>query len=345
LSGLPPLLVEVTRGRLVESVHRVAACAVEARGNLLLGAGEIDVPVYLRSAAKPFIAAAAIEAGADKAFGLVPQEIAVMAASHCGEAMHLDAVRSILRKIGMDVSALKCGAHLPYDDGTAKALIRAGEEPTALHNNCSGKHAGILALCKVLGADSRTYLSAENPAQRYILEFCARLSDDDAATWPIGVDGCGIPVYATSLRKAALSFARFASLAGIRPDDARALRVVRDAMTAYPRYVAGSGQLDTELMIAGERTIASKAGAEGVHGVAAIPQGYGYVSKVLDGSARARGPSTIAALRLLGVLNEQKAAELARFARPTVYNRAGYAIGEIRVSAHVAVEKASRIIV
>jgi L-asparaginase II len=344
LSEPSPLLVEVTRGGLVESIHRVAACAVDARGEVLFQAGEIDVPVYLRSAAKPFIAAAAIEAGIDKAFGLLPQEIAVMAGSHSGQRMHLEAVSSILRKIGMDVSALQCGVHLPYDEPSATAMIRAGDRPAALHNNCSGKHAGILALCKVLGADPATYLSAENPAQRYILEFCARLSDDDPAMWPIGVDGCGIPVYATSLRKAARSFARFASLTA-RRDDAEALRTVRDAMTAYPQYVAGSGQLDTELIIAGAGTVASKAGAEGVHGVAAIPQGYGYVSKVLDGNSRARGPSTIAVLRSLGVLDEQKTAKLARFARPAVYNRAGYPVGEIRVSAHAALQKASRVIV
>ncbi len=342
MSAAPELLVEVTRGELVESVHRVVACAVDAKGNVLYGAGEIDVPVYLRSAAKPFIAAAAIEAGVAETFGLEGCEIAVMAASHSGEPIHLQAVLSILRKIGMDVSALQCGTHFPYDESAASALRRAGAQPNPLHNNCSGKHAGILALCKVLGADPATYLSADNPAQRRILEFCARLSDDDAATWPVATDGCGIPVYATSLRKAARAFARLAALTELRRSDAEALRVVRDAMITYPQYVAGTGQLDTELMIAGDGTIVSKAGAEGVHGVAAIAQGYGYVSKVLDGNSRGRGPSTIAALRLLGALDEPKASRLARFARPAVYNRAGYVVGEIRVPPHVAVEKASR---
>jgi L-asparaginase II len=345
LSRSSPLLVEVTRGELVESVHGVAVCAVDAGGNVILRAGDIDVPVYLRSAAKPFIAAAAVEAGVAEAFGLEPREIAVMAASHSGEPMHLEAVLSILRKIGMNVEALQCGAHAPYDENAANVLRRDGVEPIALHNNCSGKHAGILALCKLLGADPATYLLATNPAQRRILEFCARLSDEDPTRWPVGTDGCGIPVYATSLRNAARSFARFASLREMRQRDAEALRVVRDAMVAYPQYVAGSGQFDTELMIAGEGLIASKAGAEGVHGVAAIAQGYGYISKVLDGNARARGPSTIAALRSLDVLDAQKVERLARFARPRVYNRAGYAVGEIRVSPHVAVEKASGVIV
>jgi L-asparaginase II len=344
LSGAPPLFVEVTRGGLVESVHRVAACAVDVEGHVLFTADDVDVPIFLRSAAKPFIAAAAVEAGVADKFGLDAREIAVMAASHSGEPMHVRAVQSILDKIGMPAAALQCGVHLPYDETTANAMRHAGEEPSALHNNCSGKHAGILALAKAIGADPATYLSPDNPAQRRILEFCARLSDDDPQTWPVATDGCGIPVYATSLRNAARSFARLATLREMREPDAAALRVVRDAMIEHPQYVAGTGQLDTELMIAGRESVVSKAGAEGVHGVAAIAQGYGYVSKVLDGNSRARGPSTIAVLRALDVLDELQTTQLARFARPAVYNRAGCAVGEIRVSTHVAIEKASRFV-
>jgi L-asparaginase II len=334
------VIVEVTRGELVESVHRVAACAVDARGELLFADGDIDSLVFLRSAAKPFIAAAAIAAGVRERFQLDRREIAVMAASHSGEPYHVAAVESILNKIGMDVSALQCGAHLPYDEATAHAMIRAGIEPTALHNNCSGKHAGILALCRAIGADPSTYLDASNPAQRAILELCARLSDDDADAWPLAIDGCGIPVYATSLRNAARSFARLASLESIGERDAVALRIVRDAMVAHPEYVAGTGQLDTELMRVTSGKLACKAGAEGVHGVAAIDPGVGYVSKILDGTSRARGPSTLAALRALGLLDEEKATELARFGRPIVYNRAGLPVGEIRVEGRFAVEKA-----
>ncbi|MGC1380147.1 MAG: asparaginase [Candidatus Baltobacteraceae bacterium] len=325
------LLVEVTRGDLVESFHRVDACAVDESGEVLLRAGEIDAPVYLRSAAKPFIAAAIVESGARDRFGFDPREIAVMTGSHSGQIFHVQAVLSILEKIGMDPAALQCGAHLPYDEASAHALIRAGLEPTALHNNCSGKHAGILALCKTIGADTTTYTSASNPAQQRILAFCARVSDDDAAKWRVGVDGCGIPVYATSLRRVARSFARLASPAGPQSRDAEALAIVRDAMVAHPEYVAGAGQFDTELMLAGGGTIVSKAGAEGVHGVAAVACGYGYASKVRDGSSRGRGPSTIALLRELGVLDEEKAADLARFGRPIVYNRAGRAVGEVLV--------------
>jgi L-asparaginase II len=326
------LIVEVTRGNLVESVHQVAACAVDASGTPVLEDGDVDRPVYLRSAAKPFIAAAAIAGGIVDRFGLEPCEVAVMAASHFGEPFHVEAVAAILKKIGLDASALRCGTHPPYDEASARALARAGLEPSPLDNNSSGKHAGILALCKVMGADIATYLEPQNPAQRTILEFCARVSDDDAASWPLAVDGCGIPVYATALRKAALSFARFASLDCIDARDAAALKIVRDAMIAYPQYVAGTGQFDTVLMQVGEGDIVCKGGAEGVHGVAAISRELGYAAKILDGGGRARGPSTIAALRFLGVIDEEKARRLGRFARPVVYNRAGRAVGEIRAA-------------
>lgn len=296
-----------------------------------MAAGEIDSPVYLRSAAKPFIAAAAIEAGVVDRFGLEPREIAVMAASHSGEPFHVEAVASVLRKIGMDESALQCGTHLPYDETVARTFLREGIAPTAIYNNCSGKHAGILALCKAIGAPTATYLEVSNPAQQRILALCARLSDENAQTWPLGIDGCGIPVYATSLRKAALAFARFAALDGIAPADAGALQVVRSAMIAHPQFVAGTGQFDTILMEAGRGAIVCKGGAEGVHGVSLVSDGVGYVSKVLDGTGRARGPSTVAALRALGAINEGNAAALARFERPIVYNRAGRAVGTVRV--------------
>ena len=324
------MVVEITRGPLVESVHCVDACAVDARGRVLLEDGNVDAPVYLRSAAKPFIAAAAVEAGVQERFGLEEREIAVMAASHFGEPFHVEAVASILKKIGLDASALQCGVHVPYDEAAAAELARSGRPLTALFNNCSGKHAGILALCVALGCDTNAYLETSNPVQRHILAFCARMSDDDDRTWPLGVDGCGIPVYATPLRRAALSFARLATLEGVRSNDARALSVVRDAMLAHPEYVAGTRQFDTVLMQAAGGAIACKGGAEGIHGVAAVARGFGYASKVRDGAGRARGPSTLAALRRLGALNEEAARKLARFEHPVVYNRAGLAVGEIR---------------
>jgi len=319
--------VEVTRGDLVESLHEVHLCAATPSGEVALRSGDIESPVFLRSTAKPFIAAAVLAAGARERFDLTMPEIAVMSASHMGEPFHVDAVRAILAKIGMDESALLCG---PQDE----------RSPDPVYNNCSGKHAGILALCTILGADPAGYREAGHPAETAILDFCARLSGDDAAAWPLGVDGCGIPVYATSLRKAAMAFARFASLTELAPRDAMALLAVRDAMVSYPAYVSGTHEFDTRLMAAAGGAVACKVGAEGVHGVALIPQGLGIASKVLDGTGRARPPATMAALRALAV-PVAEAADLRGFAHPTVYNRAGRAVGSIRVAPGFAVEQAS----
>jgi L-asparaginase II len=305
--------------------------------------------VFLRSTAKPFIAAAAIAAGARERFALEPHEIAVMAASHTGQPFHIEAVRSILRKIGMHESSLQCGAHAPYNEQAAQQLRAAGITPGPIYNNCSGKHAGILALCVLIGADPRTYLERQNPAQRNILELCARVSAQRVEDFVLGVDGCGIPVYATPLRNAALSFMHFATLEGpstgsgqaINERDAAALRIVRDAMIARPEYVSGTGEFDTRLMLAGAGSVACKSGAEGVHGAAFIGAGVGLVCKVLDGTARARGPAVLAAVRRLGLLREASLTDLADLGRPIVYNRAGRAVGEMRAAGTVAIEKAS----
>ena len=229
----------------------------------------------------------------------------------------------------MPESALQCGVHPPYNAAAAQELERGGVAPTAVHNNCSGKHAGILALCKILGADPKTYLDASNPAEQRILDFCACVSEVPVSDMPIGVDGCGIPVYAVPMRNAALSFMRLATPGGIRDEEVVALRTVRDAMIAFPEYVSGTGEFDARLMQTADGSIASKAGAEGFHGVAALPQSVGLVCKILDGAVRARGPAVLAMLRSLQLLSDAQLTKLADLERPIVYNRAGRAVGEV----------------
>jgi L-asparaginase II len=183
-------MVEVTRGERVESVHAVAACACDDSGAVLLERGSTDVPVFLRSAAKPFIAAAVVLAGVTERFRLDEREIAVMCASHAGEPLHVEIVASVLAKIGASAGDLQCG-------------VQAGREPTALHNNCSGKHVGILALAKLRGLPFQDYLDAEHPVEREILAFCERIFGERFTPDRLGIDGCGIPVFATSLATAA----------------------------------------------------------------------------------------------------------------------------------------------
>jgi L-asparaginase II len=309
-------MVDVFRGERVESTHAVAACACDDAGAILLEHGTIDVPVFLRSAAKPFIAAAAVRAGVAERFGLDAHELAVMSASHMSEPRHLATAASILAKIGASVNDLQCGG-----------------APDALHNNCSGKHAGILALARLRGEPFTAYLDAAHPVQREILAFCERVFDDRFTPDRLAVDGCGIPVFATTLAHAARGFARFATLRGFDDADRHALRMVRDAMAADPWMVSGTNRFDTDLMTAAGGAIVAKGGAEGVHATALLAGGAGVVLKVIDGAARAVPPATVAVLARLGALEGAAVAPLAGHARPPVRNVAGRVVGEIRARA------------
>ena len=364
LAGIP--MVDVWRGERVESTHAVAACACDDAGTILLEHGSIDVPVFLRSSAKPFIAAAAVRAGVAERFGLDAHEIAVMCASHMGEPRHLTTAASILAKIGATVDDLQCGGM-----------------PDALHNNCSGKHAGILALAKLRGEPFAGYLDAAHPVQREILAFCERVFDDRFTPDRIAIDGCGIPVFATTLARAARGFARFATLRGFDGADRAALPLrftvattrprgectgtasdrsptsyswstiawpwrrtlrsarrslstlltVRDAMAGDPWMVSGTGRFDTGLMQVSGGAIIAKGGAEGVHASALLGTGTGLVVKVVDGAARAAAPATLALLAGLRALEGAAADALGAHARPPVRNVAGRVVGEIRARA------------
>ncbi len=326
------MIVRVTRGDLVESVHDVAACVADPAGTVTFAAGDVDRPVFLRSAAKPFIAAAIVASGAADAFGLDDRELAVISASHNGEPGHVAAVRSILAKAGLAESALLCGAHEPSYEPAARALAAAGEPPSAVHNNCSGKHAGILALCVRAGFDPAGYLAPDHPAQLAILDLCARLSDTTVEHMPLAVDGCGIPVYAVSLRRAATSFARFATLDGVADADARALERVLRAVRAEPWYLAGTGRFDTALIEATGGRIVGKAGAEGVHGDALPREGLGLIVKVADGARRATAPAVLAICGRLGALDAGESERLAEFGAPEIFNVAGLAVGRLEAA-------------
>ena len=327
LAGVPA--VAVRRGTRVESVHHVAACAADVDGEIVLRVGTVETPVFLRSSAKPFIAAASVHAGVLEEFGFGERELAVMCASHNGEPGHVELVAAMLERIGATVDDLACGAHPPSYEPAATVLAARGERPSQLHNNCSGKHAGILALAKKLGAPFAGYLEASHPAQRAVLAMCERVSDDVFDGDKLAVDGCGIPAYATTLHKAAVSFARLATLRGVDDADATALARVAAAMADEPWYVAGTGRFDTDLMRATHGRIVCKAGAEGFHCDALLDAGLGVALKVIDGSRRAAPPATLAVLDALRALEPQARTALRQHAVVPVKNVAGKAVGEV----------------
>jgi L-asparaginase II len=310
-------------------VHQVAACACDDEGNVLLSRGTIDVPVFLRSSAKPFIAAAVIRSGAAAHFHLNERELAVMCASHQGEPAHVETVAGILAKIGATEDTLACGVQAPAFAPAAKALALEGRAPTQLHHNCSGKHAGILALAAFRGIPFDGYLALEHPAEREILGFCERVFVDRFDGDRLAVDGCGIPVFATSLASAARAFARFATLRGYDDGDAQALEAARRAMVRHPWLVAGTGGFDTDLMEAAGANIAAKSGAEGVHASSIAPAGTGLVVKVVDGARRAVAPAAIALLHRIGAVDRAAEEALSGHARTPVFNVRGAVVGEV----------------
>src|SRR5262245_32740292 len=335
----PPPLVEVTRGSLVESRHRGFIAVVDGAGAVVASLGDIKTPAWFRSAAKPFQTIPVITSGAAARYGFTPRELAVITGSHSGENAHLETVLSILNKIALDESALQCGAHMPFDDASAKRLRAENSEPRALHNNCSGKHAGMLAVAKHIGEPVDNYLDPDHPIQLRIRSALARFAGAPVDEIEVAVDGCGAPVFGLSVVAMARSYARLAAArhAGIEPELTRAAGAVVSAMIEYPEMVGGTrDRLDTDLMLVAKGEIISKVGAEGAHllGVKPnerYPKGLGIAVKIEDGDVRrARDPVVIETLRQLGLLDDARLAALARYARSTVFNHRKVEVGEVR---------------
>src|SRR5262245_41279684 len=335
----PPPLVEVTRGSLVESRHRGFIAVVDGAGAVVASLGDIKTPAWFRSAAKPFQTISIITSGAAARYGFTPRELAVITGSHSGENTHLETVLSIMSKIALDESALKCGAHMPFDEASAKQLRDEKRQPLALHNNCSGKHAGMLALAKHMGEPVQDYIDPDHPIQRRILSTLARFADTSVDEIKIAVDGCSAPVFGLSLGAMARSYARLVGAQGaeVEPDLVVAAEGVVEAMIEYPEMVGGTrDRLDTDLMLAAKGGIISKVGAEGVQllGVKPnqrFPKGLGVAIKIEDGDVRrARDPVVIETLRQLGLLNADQLAELACYARSTVFNHREIEVGAVR---------------
>jgi L-asparaginase II len=340
LAGVSASLVEVWRGPIVESRHRGHIAAVTGAGKVVAALGAPDTATYIRSSAKPFQALPLIVSGAADRFGFTVQEIAIACGSHSGEPVHVEAVRSMLRKIGADESALKCGVHEPFSAEVARELARNQQPPNVLQNNCSGKHAGMIALARHVGAPTEDYDQWTNPVQQMIGSTVSRFSDVALDKIAIGTDGCGVPVFGISVRAMALMYARLVAppTAFDAPTRNAARRVV-SAMISFPEMVGGTkSRLDTELIKAGNGRLISKIGAEGVYTIGVLPcddwpSGLGLALKIEDGDDhRARPPAVIEALRQLGVLTKQELTALADYAPTAITNRRGERVGEARAA-------------
>jgi L-asparaginase II len=333
-------LVEVKRGSITESRHRGHIVVVEPDGRIVAQLGAPENVTFLRSSAKPFQALPLLVSGAADRFCFTDKEVALACASHNGEPIHTELAASMLRKIDLGPEALKCGIHEPYSLEVANELRSRGEQANVLHNNCSGKHAGMLALAKHLGAPIETYNLAENPVQKAIAEAVSQFSDVAVTDMAVGIDGCAVPVFGITVKAMALAYARLVAPPATFDQATRdaCQRIVR-GMSAYPELIGGTtDRLDTEIMRAAPGRLISKVGAEGVY-TAGIkpsekwPQGLGLALKIEDGDdKRARPTVVIESLRQLGVLHDESLEAVARYAFFPVQNRRGDVVGEISAS-------------
>lgn len=330
------ILAVVVRGETIESIHRGHLIVMDGGGKTIAALGNCETVTFFRSSAKPLQAIPFLRGGAAERFGFSESEIALACGSHGGEKIHTDAARRMLEKCGFDESDLRCGAHEPFNTDAARTLIRADEKPTQLHNNCSGKHASMLALAKHAGADSETYEQLENPVQQAILECISEFTDVPQNEIKIGTDGCAAPIFALPLVAMARAFARLVFPPKNFDGETReACRRIVSAMMTYPEMIGGMERLDTTIMRALRGKIISKIGAEGVYTAGVLPsprwkKGLGIAFKIEDGDdQRARAVVVIELLRRLGVLDEKATDALADYSPLPIKNRRGATVGKV----------------
>lgn len=325
-----PVLVEVTRGPLVESRHRASYVVVDSDGHVVQKAGEVEHAVYPRSAIKPVQALALVETGAAEAFGCSDAEVALACASHDGEPGHTEAVAAWLHRIGLGEQDLECGTHLPYHEPTMVALLKSGQEPSQLHNNCSGKHSGFLTVARHLGGGTKGYIKREHPVQQRVLGAIETMSGLDLGRAPVGIDGCGIPTVGIPLGNLALAMAQLADPKHQPEARQAACARIRQAVALHPFMVAGTRRFCTKVMEVTRERALVKTGAEGVYCAVLPTLGFGVALKVDDGAGRAAEVLMGRLLHRLGILSDDEATQLSAWLTPQIRNRAGLDVGEIR---------------
>ena len=324
------IILEYTRAGHVENIHRADVVAVNCKGDILKEAGNGRLPMFWRSAAKPFQALAFVKNGGLEKYGLTDRELAFLVSSHIGEPFHVELLQGILAKLGLPTDVLNCGAARPMSGKANVELIKKGERPQAVHNACSGKHSQILALCQMMGLPVEDYIKPDHPAQKVIFQHVAMASCMPEDKLEIGIDGCGVPVFYLPLDHMARAYARLGS-----PDKGEwgeyeaAARTIRDAMAAHPDALAGTGRIDTAIsQVTGGRVIA-KIGADAVYCMAVKDENMGIAFKVEDGDYGAVNPAVMAVLKYMDILTKDEYEQLLAKYPPVLKNHRGDVIGTI----------------
>ncbi len=334
-SGKWHALVEVTRGKIVESRHDGAAVVADVSGGVHASWGDFEQAIYPRSAIKSLQALLIVETGAADAFEIRSEELALACASHGGEPMHTDRVAAWLDRIGCSVDDLMCGPQWPTHEPTTHAMIAAGKSPTALNNNCSGKHTGMLSTALHNGEPLERYIDLTHPTQQRILGVMEAMTGQDLGSAPWGVDGCSLPTIAVSLGGLAVAMARLAV-----PDDLPSRRIdaanrVTAAWSGHPELMSGTDRFDAAINRRLDGRGMVKIGAEGVFCACLPEQKLGVALKISDGASRAAEVAVAAILHKLGALTDADMKDLSMWTRPKVTNRAGLEVGEVRPASTV----------
>jgi len=339
-----PVLVEVWRGNAVESEHAGSLSIVDAAGSVVLQLGDIERPVFPRSAVKALQALPLVESGAAERLQLTDDELAIACASHNGELEHVRTAAGMLAKAGVDAAVLECGAHWPYHEATTRRLASRGETPTALNNNCSGKHAGFVCLaCNLMGWNDagldlrqyvKGYIAPEHPVMQEVTDALQSATGFDLSRTARGTDGCSIPTYAVPLRHLAHAFAKFGTGIGLRDGQARAARRLRAAVAKSPFMVAGSDRFDTVVMQRLGERVFCKVGAEGMYCAALPERGWGVAIKISDGNnARAAEVVMAAVIEAFVRMRDDEKRLLHGYSDATLKNWNGIEVGALRASA------------
>ena len=321
-----PILCKIHRGDFIESIHVAYAVVVDEKGEIVYSSGDPHYLTCVRSTLKPFQASAAVKEGATQAVKFTPVEIALMCASHNGEDIHVNTAKSMLDKIGYDTSYYECGTHFPYDQESKKKLIQNEENSSALHNNCSGKHAGMLCLAKYLKVDPKGYTDPGHKVQQLIMKQVKRFSELNE--FPLAIDGCSAPVPFLPLFNIALMYQKFAS------GNYDELNTLFDAVTSNPYLIAGKNRFDTDFIEAMDGKAVTKVGGEAVRGLG-IRSGngevFGIALKVLDGNQRCSPIATMAVLDELDLLTKDQSEKLSSYKKTVLRNHRKIETGIIAV--------------
>ena len=328
-----PILAQSVRGNWIENRHRGAICVADAQGRVLVSAGDIAAEIFPRSAIKAMQALPIFSTGADARFGLAGPAIALSCASHNGEPAHTELAAAMLAALDLGEADLECGIHPPIDPAARKALFAAGGKPSTLHNACSGKHSGMLAVALALGEDPGGYSTRAHPVQQHVRRAVEEVLDHPLTEGKCGTDGCSIPTWAAPLHAFAKGFARMATGEGLSPQTASAASAIFDAATSHPFLVGGTGSFDTEAMEAFEGRLMLKFGADGVYCGALRDTGIGFALKCDDGSVPAATAMVAALLSEIATPTSQQAELLDRHARKILRNWAGHEVGYLEATA------------